>query len=260
MGVKTPLGAKLSRFYLPTPFGKGQARGETCGEKVALCCLAVTLSTPRRSPGQASCSAVGRRRVSLQADNEDVYKDGPRREIRLVLISMDLPPGALWEKAQIMTKYLNFGRSTRLAGALLCVLMLAGWVHPASLDKARAGATLPVRSSDDEAAAGLGVNSFLWRASLDTVSFMPLTTVDSVGGVIITDWRSNPRVPEERFKMTVYVLDKRLRADGVKVAVFRQVRSGPNWIDAAANPETATSLENAILTRARQYKFNASTR
>lgn len=103
---------------------------------------------------------------------------------------------------------------------------------------------------------GIGVNSFLWRASLDTLSFMPLSSVDPFGGVIITDWYANPDVANERFKMTVYILDRRLRADGVKVAVFRQVRNGSSWSDAPTNPETAIKLENAILTRARQLRFD----
>ena len=104
---------------------------------------------------------------------------------------------------------------------------------------------------------GIGVNSFLWRASLDTLSFMPLTSADPFGGVIITDWYSPPETPGERFKMTVYILDRQLRADGLKVAVFRQLRPGSgDWSDAAVAPETATELENAILTRARQLRID----
>ncbi|MDP6406918.1 MAG: DUF3576 domain-containing protein [Alphaproteobacteria bacterium] len=104
---------------------------------------------------------------------------------------------------------------------------------------------------------GIGVNSFLWRASLDTVSFMPLRSADPFGGVIITDWYAPPEAPDSRFQMTVYILDRRLRADGLKVAVFRQSRSGPNWVDAAISSNTRTDLENAILTRARQLRMAA---
>lgn len=109
-------------------------------------------------------------------------------------------------------------------------------------------------SGNKQPAAGLGVNSFLWRATLDTLSFMPLTTADPTGGVVITDWHANPQVPDERFKLTVYILDTRLRADGVKVSVFRQEKSGSEWRDAEANPATAVQLENQILRRARELK------
>jgi len=109
------------------------------------------------------------------------------------------------------------------------------------------------RNSGGSGNAGIGVNSFLWRASLDTVSFMPLSSADPFGGVIITDWYSPPEVPSERFKMTVYILDRQLRADGIKVSVFRQqLASGNRWVDSSVGSGTATELENAILTRARQ--------
>jgi len=103
--------------------------------------------------------------------------------------------------------------------------------------------------------AGIGVNSFLWRATLDTVNFMPLSSADPFGGVIITDWYTNPQVPTERFKLTVYILDTRLRADGLKVNVFRQVNTNGAWNDAAADPQTGIDIENAILTRARQLRI-----
>jgi hypothetical protein len=103
--------------------------------------------------------------------------------------------------------------------------------------------------------AGVGVNSFLWRASLDTVSFMPLVSADPFGGVIITDWYSPPQSPEERFKVNVYILGRALRADGLRASVFRQQLDGTTgWIDAPVASNTATDLENAILTRARQMR------
>lgn len=110
----------------------------------------------------------------------------------------------------------------------------------------------------DEGGGGIGVNSYLWRASLDTIAFMPLSSADPFGGVLITDWYVNPEHPNERFKMTVYILDKRLRADGVKVAIFRQEQGpGGAWTDAPSNAETGIRVENAILTRARQLRIDS---
>ncbi len=114
------------------------------------------------------------------------------------------------------------------------------------------------KPGDSEAAGtgGIGVNSFLWRASLDTVSFMPLVSADPFGGVIITDWYSPPQSPDERFKVNVYILGRALRADGIRASVFRQQRdSSAGWVDAQIAPNTATDLENAILTRARQMRI-----
>lgn len=104
---------------------------------------------------------------------------------------------------------------------------------------------------------GIGVNGYLWRASLDTISFMPLAEVDPFGGVIITDWYANPQMPTERFKLTVYILDTRLRADALAVNVFRQVRDEQgSWSDAQTSGDTAYEIENAILTRARQLRIS----
>lgn len=109
--------------------------------------------------------------------------------------------------------------------------------------------------SRPSAGAKIGVNSYLWRASLDTVSFMPLISVDPFGGVIITDWYSNPNATNERFKMTVYVLSTELRADAIKVNLFRQVRGNAGWADSPADAVTASKLEDAILTRARELRL-----
>ena len=102
---------------------------------------------------------------------------------------------------------------------------------------------------------GIGVNAFLWRASLDTISFMPVSSADAFGGVIITDWHSPADVQGERFKMNVYILGRALRADGVRVAVFRQVQAADgSWRDAAIPEQTAVRIEDSILTRARQLR------
>ncbi len=107
--------------------------------------------------------------------------------------------------------------------------------------------------------SGVGVNNFLWRASLDTISFMPVNSADPFGGVIITDWYAPPETPKERFKMNVYILGRDLRADGLRVAVFRQEQNGDgSWTDRSVAKETAASLENKILTRARQLRVVSS--
>jgi len=103
---------------------------------------------------------------------------------------------------------------------------------------------------------GIGVNAFLWRAALDTFAFLPPFSADPLGGVIIYDWYSPPETPGERFKITVYILDTRLRADGVKVAVFRQVRDVyGEWVETEVDPSVVTRLEDAVLTRARQIRI-----
>ncbi|MCB9948564.1 MAG: DUF3576 domain-containing protein [Rhodospirillaceae bacterium] len=114
-------------------------------------------------------------------------------------------------------------------------------------------------SQPDDSGGGIGVNSFLWRASLDTVAFMPIASADPFGGVIITDWYTPPATPDDRFKLNVFILDRQLRADGIRVAVFRQVRDGTGeWIDAAVEPGTVTAMEDAILARAREIRVASS--
>jgi hypothetical protein len=109
---------------------------------------------------------------------------------------------------------------------------------------------------DGGEAAQIGVNAYLWRATLDTLSFMPLASADPYGGVVITDWYTNPEKPDERFKATVYILDTRLRADGLNATVFKQVSDGAGgWTDAPTAPQTETDIENAILTKARQLRL-----
>jgi hypothetical protein len=104
--------------------------------------------------------------------------------------------------------------------------------------------------------AGIGVNAYLWRASLDTISFMPLTSADPWGGVIITDWYANPQTPDEHFKVTVFILDSRLRADALNVSIQKEVRAGDRWVPADVSQQTQLDIENAILTRARELRLS----
>ena len=119
------------------------------------------------------------------------------------------------------------------------------------------GGSGPKQVTNPDSAASIGVNGYLWRATLDTLSFMPLASADPYGGVVITDWYINPEKPDERFKCTVYILDARLRADGLNVAVFKQNKNAAgDWIDAPSTSQTETDIENSILTRARQLKLS----
>jgi hypothetical protein len=113
------------------------------------------------------------------------------------------------------------------------------------------------KEKKDEPNTGVAVNAYLWRASLDTINFIPLVSADPFGGVIITDWYTPAETPNERMKVQVTILDRELRADGVRVSVFKQ-QTGPKggaWVDAQVDPRTNVDIENAILTRARQLRI-----
>jgi len=103
----------------------------------------------------------------------------------------------------------------------------------------------------------IGVNSYLWRASLETLSFMPLTQADSAGGVIVTDWYANPASPEERVKVSVSILDQDLRADALRIAASRQVLQNGTWMEAPVQAATVQRLEDIILTKARDIRRSA---
>ena len=103
----------------------------------------------------------------------------------------------------------------------------------------------------------LAVNSYLWRAAVDTVSFAPLLQANPSSGVIITDWYTNPRAPGERVKMTVAVLDPDLRADALRVSAARQIFQNGTWVDAPVSAATVQKLEDIILTRARDLRRSA---
>jgi hypothetical protein len=103
----------------------------------------------------------------------------------------------------------------------------------------------------------IGVNAYLWRAALDTLSFAPLLQADSNGGVIVTDWYANPSSPNERVKVTATILDRDLRADALRVAASRQLLQNGQWVDAPVAAATVQRLEEIILTRARDLRRSA---
>jgi len=109
---------------------------------------------------------------------------------------------------------------------------------------------------DDTSGGALGVNAFIWRGALDTIDFIPLASADPFGGLIITDWYQSVDAPDERVKLHVLIKDQALRADTLKVSVFRQVASGNGWLDAPVDTETARDIEDRILTRARELRIS----
>jgi hypothetical protein len=151
-------------------------------------------------------------------------------------------------------------RTAPVLAAALGAAVLAGCAHKAGGEAYQTAGFHPFGGGKHAAAdnpAAIGVNGYLWRASLDTLAFMPLASADPYGGVILTDWYINPEKPDERFKCTVYILDTRLRADGLNVTVFKQHQDAAGaWVDVAAADQTASDIENAILTRARQLRLS----
>jgi hypothetical protein len=112
---------------------------------------------------------------------------------------------------------------------------------------------------DDDKAVGITVNAYLWRAALDTLSFMPIDKADPFGGTILTQWYATPKMPNERAKVNVFIIGKALRTDALKVSLFRQVNQNGQWVDVAVDPATNKQLEETILTRARQIKVAEGT-
>lgn len=115
------------------------------------------------------------------------------------------------------------------------------------------------RGAAGDTGGGIGVNAFLWRATLDTLSFMPFSSADPFGGVVITDWHSPPGAPGERFRVTAYILGRQLRSDGVRVVLFRQELRDGAWVDVPVAASTATELENQVLNRARGLRSQSTT-
>ncbi len=134
--------------------------------------------------------------------------------------------------------------TTSVAALALAALVVAGCARNRSVPTQLAPSTMTT----------IGVNGYLWKAALDTVSFAPLLQADANSGVIITDWYANPRSPGERVKLTVTILDQDLRADALRVAASRQVLQNGTWIEAPVTAATVQKLEDIILTRARDIR------
>ena len=116
------------------------------------------------------------------------------------------------------------------------------------------------RQAAATAGTGIGVNAFLWRATLDTLAFMPLASADPFGGTVITDWYAPPGASGERFRAQAYVIGRQLRSDGVRVQVFRQTLDRGQWVDSPVSPGTNSEMEDKVLARARELRSQSAAR
>ena len=140
-------------------------------------------------------------------------------------------------------------RPSRVVPGLLLCAVLAGCAHHRGRGVA-AQRMLPARMTT------IGVNAYLWRATLDTLSFMTIAQTDSNGGVIVTEWYVNPAAPTERMKVSVAVLDPELRADALRVSTSRQIQQNGQWVDTSVLAATNQKLEEIILQKARDLRRN----
>ena len=146
-----------------------------------------------------------------------------------------------------------------MAMALISTLPACGITRSLGLGGGKAETAGDVRKADLAASktTTIGVNAYLWRASLESLSFMPLLQTDSNGGVIVTDWYANPNSPSERMKVTVAILDQDLRADALRVSASCQVNQNGQWVDTPVQAATVQKLEEVILTKARDLRRSA---
>ena len=141
-------------------------------------------------------------------------------------------------------------RASRFLTGILLVASLAACAHHRDRGP-KASKLAPARVTT------IGVNAYLWRATLDTLSFMTIAQTDSNGGVIVTEWYVNPQLPGERMKVSVAILDPELRADALRVSTSRQVLQGGQWVDTAVQEATNQKLEEIILQKARDLRRNS---
>lgn len=139
----------------------------------------------------------------------------------------------------------------RRSSPLLLVLLAGVALSGCARDRRLPNTLAPARMTT------IGVNAYLWRASIDTLSFAPLLQADSNGGVVVTDWYSSPSSPGERVKITASILDQDLRADALRVAAARQINQNGAWVEAPVAAATVQKLEDIILTRARDLRRSA---
>lgn len=184
------------------------------------------------------------------------------------------PPPCFDEDTAAMTHLFSASRPARIFAAFLCLFTVSACEtlekgkkvsYPKDFEDRRrermgslAGPDGLVLFGDKKrrggGEAGIGVNSYLWRATLDTLSFLPLQSADPFGGTVITDWYEDPEAKGERFKVNAFITAKELRSDGVRISLFRQTEKDGEWRDAPASDKAAADIEDRILARAKTLK------
>jgi len=109
-----------------------------------------------------------------------------------------------------------------------------------------------------QTSTAMNVNIFLWRAALDTIDFMPLSSADQVGGTIITDWYSSGSNYDERCKLNIFITGKSLNTGNLRVASFCQELKNQIWVNKKIDKEDNIKIENAILNKAKKLKLQSS--
>ena len=104
---------------------------------------------------------------------------------------------------------------------------------------------------------GMPINPYLWKASLETISFMPLASTDPFAGTIITDWYTAETNLGERCKLNIFINGKSLKTDNLRVSSFCQTLKNNQWVNMPSKQEENTKLENVILNEAKKLKLTS---
>ena len=131
--------------------------------------------------------------------------------------------------------------------------------EPISVITGKPGGTkLSDLGKKDQSGDSLPVNALLWRAALDIASFVPLDDVDTFGGSIVTEWHQPKATPNQRLKLTMFVIGRELRSDAITVRAYIQNLIGTEWVDAGRDEALGRKLEDLVLTRARELRAAAT--
>lgn len=129
---------------------------------------------------------------------------------------------------------------------------------PVSILTGKAGGTsLGDLTGANNTGGALPINALLWRASLDITSFVPLDDVDTFGGTIVTEWYSLEDRPNERIKLTIFVIGRELRSDAIRVRIHVQQAEGDGWGAVSRDEAMERKIEDLILTRAREIRASS---